>query len=347
MSSTKLNKLIKIWYYITLVALAILGIKFVLPILLPFILAAIVAAILKPPINSLETRLNIKRNIISFCLVTLVLLVLISFIGLIFYSIYDWLSDTLEYLPELLPTLTGFTESVTDSFAILGESMPKSVQNMIMQLPNRAIEGATDWITGALSSFAKGLPDSFITIFITILSSYLITRDYNKLSNFVEKTVSENLYNNILKTKQIVSTKIVGIIKSYSIITLLTFLQLYVGFLVLNIKHATAIAAITALVDLLPILGVGVVLVPWALVQLLLGNVSQCVGLLILYAIITVIHNIITPKIVANQIKLDSLTVLATMYIGYSFVGFWGLIFSPLIAAVIRDLIMYEKTEPN
>ena len=347
MSSTNLYKLINIWYYITIVFLLFLAIKFALPILLPFLLAIIVAAILKSPINFLESKLNLKRGFVSFTTVTIVLLIILSSVGLLFYSVYDWLSETLEYLPKLLPALTKFTENATNSIAILGESLPESFESTLKQLPGKIIEGVTDWITGALSSFAKGIPDGFLTIIITILSSYLITRDYNKLGAFFKSAVPTKIYDNIIKTKKLFFAKTVGIIKGYTIITLLTFVQLYIGLEFLNVNHASAIAAVTAIVDLLPILGVGAVLVPWAVISFIVGDVLQGVGLLILYSVVTVIHNIIAPKIVANQIKLDALTVLASMYIGYSLVGFGGLIFAPLITSVARDLIMNEKTEPT
>ncbi len=347
MSSTNLYKLINIWYYITLIFLIFLAIKFALPILLPFILAIIVAAVLKTPINFLENKLKLKRSFVSFVTVTIVLLIILSSVGLLFYSVYDWLSETLEYLPKLLPSLTKFTENATNSLAILGESLPQSFESTLKQLPSKFIEGVTDWITKTLSSFAKGIPDGFLTVVITILSSYLITRDYNKLGAFIKSTIPSKLYNNIVKIKSLFFAKTVGIIKGYSIITLLTFLQLYIGLGFLKINHSSAIAAVTAIVDLFPILGVGAVLVPWAVLSFITGNILQGVGLLILYSIVTVIHNIIAPKIVANQIKLDALTVLASMYIGYSLVGFGGLIFAPLITSVARDLIMNEKTEPQ
>ena len=347
MSSTNLYKLINIWYYITIVFLAFLVIKFAFPILLPFIFAIIVAAVLKSPINFLERKLKLKRSFVSFVTVTIVLLTVLSSMGLLFYSVYDWLSETLEYLPKLLPALTSFTENATNFFTILGESLPESFESTLKNLPSKIIEGVTDWITSTLSRFAKGIPDGFITVFITILSSYLVTRDYNKLSAFFKSTVSATVYNNIIKTKRLFFTKTVGIIKGYSIITILTFLQLYIGFGLLNIHHASAIAAVTAIVDLLPILGVGAILIPWAVILFITGEILQGVGLLILYSVVTVIHNIIAPKIVANQIKLDALTVLASMYIGYSLIGFVGLIFAPLITSVARDLIMNEKTEPT
>ena len=347
MSSTNLYKLINIWYCITLVFLVFLAIKFALPILLPFILAIIVAAVLKMPIDLLESKLKLNRVFVSFVLVTVVLLIFISSIGVLSYSIYDWLSETLEYLPNLIPALTDLTNKITSAIDVLGESLPHSFESTLKQLPSNFIEGITDWITKTLSSLAKGIPDGFLTVVITILSSYLITKDYNKLGAFFRSTASPKLYDNIIKTKKLFFTKTIGIIKGYAIITLLTFLQLYIGLELLNINHANAIAAVTSLVDLLPILGVGAVLVPWAIISFITGNVLQGVGLLILYSVVTIVHNIIAPKIVANQIKLDALTVLASMYIGYSLVGFGGLVFAPLITSVARDLIMNEKTEPE
>ncbi len=347
MSSTKLNKLIKIWYYITLFFLAFLGLKFAFPVVLPFALAAVVATFLKKPIEYLCTKTKMKREFVSFLIVSIVLLSIISIISLIFYSIYDWLSDALISLPKLLPTLNKLTDKISNSFSLLGDALPNSIQNSIKEMPGQIIEGITSWITKTLSGLAKGLPDKFVTVFITVVASYLITRDYNKLTVFIKDNCSCSVYDYLLKLKSTISTKAVGIIKSYTIISVITFVQLYLAFMLLKIEHAAAIAFILALLDLLPILGVGIVLVPWAIIMIITKNIPIAVGLLILYAIVTIIRNILTPKIVANQIKLDPLTVLFSMYVGYCFAGFWGLIFAPFVAAIARDLIMYEKTEPK
>lgn len=347
MSSTKLNKLIKIWYYITLFFLAFLGLKFALPVVLPFALAAVVAAFLKKPIEYLCAKTKMKRELMSFLIVSVVLLSIISIVSLIFYSIYDWLTDALIALPKLLPTLNKLTDKISNCFSVLGDALPNSIQNSIKEMPSQIIEGVTSWITKTLSGLAKGLPDKFVTVFITVVASYIITRDYNKLTVFVKENCSNSVYNYLLKLKSTILIKAVGILKSYTIISVITFIQLYLAFLLLKINHAAAIAFIIALLDLLPILGVGIVLIPWAVIMILTQNIPLAIGLLILYAIVTIVRNILTPKIVANQIKLDPLTVLFSMYVGYCFAGFWGLVFAPFVAAIARDLIMYEKTEPE
>ncbi len=345
MSYTKLNKLIGLWYYITVIVLVYLAVKFALPILLPFIIAVIVASLLKVPINHLQRKFKLNRCVLSFVCVSLILLIILSLLSLTVYSIYNWLSDLLNYLPDLLPTLTTFSEKVTKALNGIMHSMPQTVKEGIKEMPAKFIESATEWITNTLSGTAKQLPNFFITLFVTIFSTFLVTRDYRKLVLFVQKTIPIKTYTQILSTKKILSAKVIGIVKSYSIMTAITFAELYLGFMLIRIEHAAAIASIVAVIDLLPILGVGAVLIPWSVFEFISRHTAQGVCLLLLYLIITVVHNFIAPKIVANNIKLDALTVLATMYIGYSLIGFWGLVLSPIIAAVIRDIIMNEKAE--
>ena len=346
MSYTKLNKLIGLWYYITVIFIVYFAAKFAIPILLPFLISIVVASVLKSPIDHLNKKLNLNRCFLSFLCVGLVLLIIVFVLSLLLYSIYNWLIDLLDYLPDLLPTLTSVSEKITKTLNNVMHSMPESVKDGIKQMPTKLIEGATARITQALSDIAKGLPNFFITLFVTIISSFLVTRDYKKLTAFAKNTIPAKRFNQILSTKKILSEKVVGSIKSYSVITVITFVELLIGLMLMRIKHAAAIASIVAVIDLLPVLGVGIVLIPWSVFEFISGNNTLGVCFILLYLIITVVHNFIAPKLVANQIKLDALTVLVTMYLGYSLIGFWGLIISPIVAAVIRDIIMNEKAEP-
>ena len=127
-------------------------------------------------------------------------------------------------------------------------------------------------------------------------------------------------------------------VKAYLMILFITFLQLLVGFLCLKIPYALTLAAIIDMIDILPVFGVGTVLVPWAALLLIQGEVYTGIGLLIVFAVIWVVRQVIEPKIVGHSIGLPPLVTLMGMYIGYKFMGFAGLFVFPLVLILFKNL---------
>ena len=124
-------------------------------------------------------------------------------------------------------------------------------------------------------------------------------------------------------------------VKSYSLLFLLTFVELLIGFSILKIDYAPLISTIVAIFDILPILGVGGVLLPWSVIGFMTDNLFIGIGVLILYLIIAFIRNIAEPKLVGDQIGLHPLATLIFMYLGLQFLGFLGMFLFPVTLSVI------------
>jgi predicted PurR-regulated permease PerM len=118
----------------------------------------------------------------------------------------------------------------------------------------------------------------------------------------------------------------------------MTFAQLLIGFLILRIPYALTLAALIALIDILPVLGVGTVLVPWAILLLVRGDTYTGVGLLLMFGIIWIIRQISEPRIVGHSVGLSPLVTLIVMYAGYHFMGFGGLFVFPLVMILLKNL---------
>ena len=119
---------------------------------------------------------------------------------------------------------------------------------------------------------------------------------------------------------------------------LLTFFELTIGLHILGIASALVIAFLIAIFDVLPVLGTGGIMLPWILISFLNNQVKTGVGLLILYLVITVIRNIIEPKIVGKQIGLHPLLMLMCMYLGARLFGFLGIFILPILILIVQNL---------
>lgn len=128
------------------------------------------------------------------------------------------------------------------------------------------------------------------------------------------------------------------LIKSYSIIMSITFVELSIGLSILKISNPFLIALAISVFDILPILGAGGVLLPWAIFSLILGNVPLGIGLFILYGVIMVVRQVIEPKIVGQQIGLHPIATLLCMFIGAKLLGVIGLFLFPITATIIKGM---------
>ena len=139
-----------------------------------------------------------------------------------------------------------------------------------------------------------------------------------------------------LKT-QFFST-VVSIIKAYAILMGFTFIQLLTGFIVAGIDYPVLLALFISLIDILPVLGTGTVLIPWCIILFLSGNVKTGLCILILYVIITLTRQIAEPKVLGNSVGLHPLVTLISMYFGLKLIGVKGLFLFPLTMIIIKNL---------
>jgi predicted PurR-regulated permease PerM len=127
-------------------------------------------------------------------------------------------------------------------------------------------------------------------------------------------------------------------LKAQCKLTGLTYLLLLAGFLLLGIPYGFLWAVPVALVDAMPVLGTGMVLLPWALVCFLQEKTFQAVGFVALWVAAVVLRRVVEPKMLGKQLGLDPLLTLVFLYAGYRFWGVWGMVLAPLLAAAAKGI---------
>ena len=127
-------------------------------------------------------------------------------------------------------------------------------------------------------------------------------------------------------------------IKAQLILMSITFTELTIAFLILRLPSAFLLAMLISVVDALPILGTGTILIPWAVIQILLGNYKFAISLLIIYGICLLVRQLLEPRIVSDQIGMYPLLTLMAMYIGLNTLGFLGMILGIIVLIVVINL---------
>lgn len=343
----KKNKFItNIFYYGIIILLLWATCKYVLPVLVPFVIAFIIASLLRIPVKKLYGNSEVRNKLISILVCIIFYSVVFFLLGLLGIKLYDWISDFLSSVPKLyqdyvLPAfntvfefIERFLDSLDPEIAAEINSIFQTFTNDIGELVKTFSFNALKFISGSLTA----IPVFLIKLIITIVSTFFFMIDYNKILVTLIGLIPKGKENTVANLVQYFKNTVLIYLKSYSLLFLLTFSELLIGFTIMRIPYAVVIALLVAVFDILPILGVGGVLLPWVAILLILENIPLAIGMLVLYLIIIFIRNTLEPKLVGQQIGLHPLATLIFMYLGLKFLGFLGMFLFPVTLAVLISM---------
>lgn len=354
--------LIDLVYVMAIIGLVYVFFKYCFVIAAPFLLSFFFAVILQRPLGWLDKKTKNKMH--SFWSIVLVLLCVaiilgpvISVIAALFREIGNFISFLGEQLNDLPTFLVTLQNEILKAIKFLPDSIYTSVSESITQFFGNLINdfdvsklginmssitsGLSNGISGVYSVF-KNIPSILISVVIGIIAWILFTKDYKKVVKFIKLQLPDKHKNLLSETKKIFSSTILKMCRAYGLIMFITFCENFLGLTILNLigvmknSYVFVIAICIAVFDILPVAGSGGILIPWSLIALVTGNVGQCVGLLILYAVITVIRQYIEPKIVGDSLGVNPLVTLAGLYFGLKLFGFMGMFIVPICVMTLK-----------
>lgn len=312
----------------------------------PFVVAFIVTLLLKNPIQKLADKLKIRRGgaaaIVLILFYFLAAAVLVSIIFYVIWVMMNWFS-TLPglYASDIQPALV----SILDWVESLLQKMDPSYLSFLDGLGDEILAKAASLVSSLSMYLLNGaqrivfsLPGALIGILMTIIATIFMTLDYPKIEHFVLAQFNEERREIIHDIGFCLKDSLLDIIKSYAMIMLITFGELCLGLGISGIKNFVIISALIALFDILPVVGSAVILVPWAVIDLINGDWLTALKLGVLCIIITVVRNTIEPKIVGKELGLNAIVLLICMYLGTKIFGGIGLIILPFTVIVIKTL---------
>lgn len=315
--------------------------------LLPFVIGIAVSFLVQRPVRAIHNKTRASKGIITVIFVIFTYFAILAAVTLIGFLLYRWLSDLARLLPGILPTISETISEMNASLTQVLKDMPETVVTFLNGVPEKLIGGITTGITSLLSSTAKdaatGAPALLISVIVTVVASCYIAKDYDVIIRFAHRHAPKKAWDILIDIKELFVQNIFKILKGYLLLMLITFVELAIGLWIIGQSNFIMLAAIICVVDILPVLGTGTVLIPWAVISLISGNIWNTVGLLVLYAVITVIRNFLEPKIIGQQVGLHPLITLLSMFCGYKLIGFIGLFLFPLTLIILNDLYKHGK----
>lgn len=346
-TQNRVNFLINALYFSLLAVLSFLAVKYLLKWFLPFILAFLIATAAYRVTEKLSKHGKINEKVSATVLVIFIYAILGCFLIILTSSTIlaaDKFADRISglYTNTLVPifnTVTGWIDNILSHISpdirhisdMTLEEFYNNFENVISMLSERIIRFA--------GNLVKNVPSIVAGFLITIVSSIMLSLNYRATMKFLRENLPEKVTAVVTRVKNFVTTSVFKMLKAYITIMGITFLELFLGFLILGIEKPLLLAFVVSLIDILPILGVGIVLIPWIVISLFQKNFFLAIGLGILYLVITVLRNVIEPKVVGKQIGLSPLVSLIAVYVGFRALGVFGMFIFPISLIVIRDLI--------
>ena len=330
--------IINILYYGLILVFGYLGLKYLFPVLVPFLIAFIVVWALKYPADYLGKKLKYGQRWILRILLTLfwggVAFVVLKVSANLFPLIGNFFLGLPEfYTQKLMPAIQTVYHQMRDMVKDGNQDVILSLETIFEQIFTEIgnfISSSSGSIIKAVSGYAVSVPSVVIKIIITVISSYFMAGDFDGMIEMTLGALPGQWKERIIHiTNQ--TKNIIGIfLRSYSLLMLITFCELLLGLWLLKVPYAGLIAMVIAVFDILPILGTGGILIPWAIIAAILRDYKMAIGIAILYLVITVIRNTLEPKLVGKQIGLHPLATLISMFVGARLFGLMGLIGFPL-----------------
>ncbi|MEA4912077.1 MAG: sporulation integral membrane protein YtvI [Oscillospiraceae bacterium] len=321
-------------------------VKYGINIIMPFIVAFIVAMLSRPVIAFLRQKAHFPNGLATAVVVVLIYLLVFGLFGYlgtrIVLTVRDWIITLPDvYKNSLLPALNGMLDSVENAAERLGPDFAAFLQNISDEITaniGKALTSLASSFATWAGKTATSVPGFLIRVLITIVSSVFIAKDYELITRFILLQFDPHTADTVVKMKQGLIGTIGSYLKSYLLIMGITFVELIIGLSIFRVQNALVVSLVVALFDILPVVGCGTILVPWIVIVLIQGNYILAAELFALWVVITVIRNIIEPKIVGEQVGMHPLLVLFGMVVGTYFFGGIGLLGVPVAFALLKKL---------
>ena len=335
-----------------------LAFRYAWGILLPFLVAYLLSRLIRPPVAFLASRWKLPRGLCAAVLV-------VTSVGGVSALVVSGLRRGWRELMELTERLTadsGGLVATLDAALSKAGSLSSHIP-WLRRLENPTLyaaicervdalaqagvehlgERVSAMIPSAAMAVAEWVPAAFIFVTVTLLACYYLTADDGRLGESLSRGVTRQLPLSLSDRLPPLGRRLGRLFKSYGraylLLGLLTFLESFIGLALLGVPYAFILALIIAVVDFLPLLGTGVILIPWAVVCLLLGNAKLAVGLAVLYAVTSIVRQVLEPKLIGDGLGIHPLVSLLAMYAGLRLFGVWGMILAPLVAAGVKTAV--------
>ncbi len=344
-----------IWRILANLALSILGIVLIIIFLprvfkffLPFILAGILAMMATPLVKLIRKKLKLTQKLGS---AIVIVLVIAAVVGVLYGVLYFVITQASKLLNDKEAIISGVNDAKnrlaeSEVMKAIFDILPKNVQSFISGTSEDVIKSFQDMMgdlnlpsLSDASDFVTTGVDLLFGIIVTFIAAYFFTAQQTEIINWFQVHIPGSTMSYFRLIKDNFKKAVGGYFKAQFKIMLIMFAIMFIWFEIMDINYSALVAFGVSFLDFLPVFGMGAVLWPWIIIDLIAGNYTEAILLGVLYGICQLIRQVLQPKLVSDAVEMNPLLTLIFMYIGYKLMnGIWGLILGIPIGMVIVSL---------
>lgn len=317
---------------------------------MPFLFALFTASLAEPLVKNLHRHFRLPRILATGIGVSVVLVLTV----LLLLAICALLIRQLGTLAGILPDLESATLSGLDSLELwllgLADKAPAGIRSVlthgvtgIFSDSSALLDGITTRLLSLATELLKALPDSVLGLGTWVLATFMLSARLPQIRTWLKNHLPPIWREKYAPYCKTLKKTVLGWVVAQAKLVGITFGILCTGFFLLRVAHPILWAGVTCLVDILPILGTGTVLIPWSIVCLLQGESIRAVGLLGIYGVISLVRSVLEPRFIGKQLGLDPLLTLLAIYAGYRLWGIWGMLLMPIVGVILAQLALQRK----
>ena len=312
-NNAKKSFLINLSYSAIIGFLVYFSVKFLLQYFLPFIIAFIIAWAVQKPASFISTKIKIKKGTVAATASVLFYIVIIFILIGLIIALTTPIKKLFNEIPLLLNKTGDFLNNIKLNITSVLNNFSPDLSNQVDAVANDLLQNlrktSTDFFANFAAKAVKQMPSFLFSSIVALVAGCYIAKDFKNLLKFVFELIGEKTYGKIVRIKNIIVNSVLNIAKGYLILSLITFVILTVSFFSLKIKYAPLLALLISFVDLLPVLGTGIVLIPWGIIEFFWYNRTSGIILFITYVLTIIVRNFSEPKIIGKQIGIYPLFI--------------------------------------
>ena len=325
-----------------------------LPVALPFLISFFIAASVQGAAERFSRRTGAKKRHVSLLFGLLFFAAVGFFLFLCLSKLWGELSELVRGALDAREDIMGRTqallrraESLILRFFPAAEGNAEVLRARIELFAEEALRSLISAVSTKIPAFMakvfSEVPKILFSLAVTLISCIYFCLDYDYISNFAVRVLERGGASALRKIPRTSFITIAKYLRALFIIFLMTAGVLALGFLLLGVKYAWLLAVFAAFIDALPLFGSGAVLLPYAAVAFLSGDLKLGAGLLVLWGAAALLRQLAEPRIMGKNLGLHPLANLAAVYVGYSFFGVTGVIFLPITVVILKNLLVPQE----
>ena len=313
---------------------------------MPFLIAFIISLMIEPAIKKIMKKTHLTRRTSSIIIFVLVSVIIIGGLAWLLITLFSESSSLLQSLNDYFDKLYEQLQNLINYFNFDNIHLSDEILEVIQNSTGDFLTTASDWLRNILNNlinFVTSIPSIAICIGITVIALYFICVDKIYILDQIEHHLPRLWVKKIsIHLKDLIQT-LGGYLKAEATLILVSFVISLIGLYILqivgfNVQYPLLMALFIGFVDALPILGSGTVMIPWAIICALNGDINLGIAIIILLIIMSVVRQVLEPKLVSKNIGVHPIFTLIAMYTGFKVIGIMGLLVGPIVLIIVKNI---------